>query len=187
MSLSGGRGSHSSGDRSLPPNGRKRKLSSQTSSSSRGNSSSNCSTSNASTSRHNPISESNSKQKQSVLKYSPSRKRSRRSSNSNFHPDQPGPSGVRNHCHTSREDLTDSDLDLDAARCEHLNGDMAHQPVNNKVSYGTNNFRIHKAAGGAGLNNHAKKPGQGKKLVIKNRKGTQFTCCLILLLYYVII
>ena len=34
-------------------------------------------------------------------------------------------------------------------------------------------LHVNSFAAKAGLNNHARKPGQGKKLVIKNRKGTK--------------
>lgn len=49
-----------------------------------------------------------------------------------------------------------------------------HQPgTNNRLSFGGNSFMVGKgtAAMAAGSNNHVKKPSQGKKIVIKNRKG----------------
>jgi hypothetical protein len=49
-----------------------------------------------------------------------------------------------------------------------------HQPgTNNRLSFGGNNFVVGKGAAAvpAGTNNHVKKPSQGKKIVIKNRKG----------------
>ena len=51
--------------------------------------------------------------------------------------------------------------------------DMAHMAghseTNNKLPF-SNSFAAHSSK--AGMNNHTRKPGQGKKLVIKNRKGT---------------
>ena len=52
----------------------------------------------------------------------------------------------------------------DTVNSELLDSDMAHTESNNKLPF-ANSFSAK-----ASLNNH-KKPGQGKKLVIKNRKG----------------
>ena len=48
-----------------------------------------------------------------------------------------------------------------------------HRPgTNNRLSFGGNNFVVGKGAAAiGGNNNHVKKPSQGKKIVIKNRKG----------------
>ena len=154
--------SRATGDRNFSPNGRKRKLSSQ-------NSSGQASKSQASTSRTN-----SKKERQSVLDFSPSTKRIRISSANSadtINSDQPGPSGVSKCIPRIEQSSSDSEED-DAV---YLNGDMAQQSTtgfNQTIS--TNNFKAHKAGGTVGLNNHAKKSGGGKKLVIKNRKSKLF-------------
>lgn len=162
MSVSRGRSlSRATGDRNFSPNGRKRKLSSQNSSGQ--------SSSQASTNRTN-----SKKERQSVLDFSPSTKRIRISSANSadkINSDQPGPSGVSKCIPQIEWSSSDSEED-DAV---YLNGDMAQQSTtgfNQTIS--TNNFKPHKAAGTVGLNNHAKKSGGGKKLVIKNRKSKLF-------------
>ena len=158
MSVSRGRSlSRSTGDRNFSPNGRKRKLSSQNS------------TGQASKSQTNSSRANSKKEKQSVLDFSPSTKRIRISQSfDTTNSDQPGPSGVSTYIPRIVHSSSDSEED----DVVYLNGDMAQQNTTGyNQTIGTNNFKAHKAAGTVGLNNHAKKSGGGKKLVIKNRKG----------------
>lgn len=163
MSFSAASGSHSSGDRNSPPNGRKRKLSSQASSSSHHNPSTVSNSSIASTSRTYP------ERSPSQSSLAPSVKRLKTSSTSNLC--SSSCSQELNHSQLTKEECVNL-THQDSTNCKYLNGsDMAHQPVNKLPCAGSNHFRIHKAAGGSTTNNHSKKPGQGKKIVIKNRKS----------------
>ena len=96
-------------------------------------------------------SSSSSTSKQSKLNFTPNHKRQRRSLNNSNH----SPPSLH-HPNSIVEDLS-----------------MAHHPgTNNRLSFGTNSFMAGKTAvSPGGTNNHVKKPTQGKKIVIKNRKG----------------
>ena len=127
------------GNHNLPPNGRKRKLSSRNS-----HTSSEASTSSGSLSS-----------RQNKLNFTPNHKRQRLSLNNSNH----SPPSLH---HTNLKEEEDREC-----------SEMAHQPgTNNKLSFGTNNFKV---AVASGTNNHVKKSSQGKKLVIKNRKGKHAT------------
>ncbi len=156
MSSRGRRSSRSSTDRNLTPNGRKRKLNSQTS------------LGQASTSQ------SKSKKRIKEPDFSPASKRPRLSSaQSSDSFNQPGPSGVRKYfpsVPSAKPPLSDSEEEGDK-RPIYLNGAMATQSPTGCLNNTSTSFRVHKAAGGTGLNNHTKKTGGGKKLVIKNRKS----------------
>lgn len=142
MSVSGS--SSFPGNCNLPPNGRKRKLSNRNS-----HNSSDPSTSSSSS--------STSSAKQSKLNFTPNHKRQRRSLNNSNH----SPPSLH-HPNSIVEDIECSE-----------DSDMAHHPgTNNRLSFGSNSFMAGKtAASPGGTNNHVKKPTQGKKIVIKNRKG----------------
>lgn len=128
------------GNHNLPPNGRKRKLSSRLSRSS----------SDPSSPSDTASSSSSTTSKQSKLNFTPNHKRQKISVNNSNH------SPPLHHTNSTEETLC---------------SDMAHQPgTNNRMSFNNNSFVVGKAAA-AGTNNHVKKPSQGKKLVIKNRKG----------------
>ena len=108
---------------------------------------------NSNSSSDQSSSSSSSSSKQSRLNFTPNHKRPRLSVNNSNH----SPPSL--HHSNSRE--------------FEENSDMAHQTgTNNRMSFGSNSFMSGKAAATAGTNNHVKKPTQGKKLVIKNRKGT---------------
>lgn len=137
-----------SGNHNIPPNGRKRKLSNRNSHSS------------SDSSRSSSSSPSSSSTKQTRLNFTPNHKRQKLTLNSNSNHSPPSL-----HHTNCREELENSEC-----------SDMAHQPgTNNRMSIGSNNFVAGKAAVAKGTNNHVKKPTQGKKLVIKNRKG-KTTC-----------
>ena len=108
---------------------------------------------NSCTSSEASTSSSSLSSRQSKLNFTPNHKRQRLSVNSSNH------SQLSLHHTNSKEKET---------------SEMAHQPgTNNRLSFGTNNFVASKVAVASGTNNHVKKPSQGKKLVIKNRKGKQ--------------
>ena len=124
------------------PNGRKRKLSNHNSHSS----------SDQSTSTGSPASSSTAKQ--SKLNFTPNHKRQRHSLNNSNH----SPPSLH-HPNSIEEDTPDLSM-------------AHHSGTNNRLSFGSNSFMAGKAAVSPGAtNNHVKKPTQGKKIVIKNRKG----------------
>ena len=143
MSVSG----NGSNNNNLPPNGRKRKLSSRRSQSSLSSSSSSSS--------------SGSSSKQSKLNFhTPPNPKRLKLSNSNSSPP------LLHHTNSFTEEEEFESLDRMAAQ--------HHQPgTNNRLSFGGNNFVVGKGAAAVspGTNNHVKKPSQGKKIIIKNRKG----------------
>ena len=151
MSLSGKKGS-SSGSRGSTSNGRKRKLSSRSHNS---NTLFNSST-------------SNKKTTQSLHRNSTPETKRRRSSALE------GPSSAFEGSSSLCFDLSSTSASPEDSRTHSptthargLDSDMAHMPVQGQSPFG-NNFKG--MVKGAGVNNH-KRPGQGKKLVIKNRKG----------------
>ncbi len=148
--------SRSSTNQNLTPNGRKRKLSSQTS-----------------VNKTSASQSSSRKTKRKDPDFSPSTKRRRisltQSVDSQPGPSQPGPSGVRKYFSSVQ---SDSEEESDEYPIYLHTNTMATTPspvghLNNK----TNSFKNHKTATGLGTNNHTKKPGGAKKLVIKNRKS----------------
>ena len=158
MSVNGS--SSLSGNHGFPPHGRKRTLSPQHSNSTEGSSNA---SSNRTPNHHN---NTQSDQKQTRLKFSPAEKRIRLT--------QPSQTTANNHCHllsSTSAAAFSSGLKSSPSSSfepeESLECGIIEMAQNNRVSL-SNNFAAVKAAG---LNNHTKKPGQGKKLVIKNRKG----------------
>lgn len=149
MSLSGKKDS-SSGSRGNPPNGRKRRLSSRNS-----NSLYNSSTNNTRT-----VSSHSRKDRDKVR----GTKRGRYSTSPLQHCEQPSTSASLSPSATdeclSTSSQSPSSLELES--------DMAHISVPSASGQSplSNNFK------GAGINNH-KRPGQGKKIIIKNRKGKE--------------
>ena len=154
MSLSGK--DTSSGSRGNPPNGRKRRLSSRSRNSNSHNSSSSSSRTISSYSLNN-------RGKEKANSSSPRTKKQRFSSVGSPSPPVTDSVSVDQCCSVSM-----SSLELDS--------DMAQIPFSNlsgQSPFG-NNFK------GGGVNNH-KRPGQGKKIVIKNRKGKHVYGCVELL------
>lgn len=145
--------SRSSINQNLTPNGRKRRLNSQTS------------LSKASTSQISSKKTSSKKHKDSD--FSPATKR-RRISLTQSSDSQPGPSGVRKYFQSVESD-SEEEEEEGGNRPIYLHGTMATPSPSRDLNNKTNSFRNHKTA--SGTNNHAKKPGSSKKLVIKNRKS----------------
>lgn len=113
---------------------------------------------NSHTSSEASTSSSSLSSQQNKLNFTPNHKRQRLSLNNSNH----SPPSLH---HTNSKEEEDRDC-----------SEMAHQPgTNNRLSFGTNNFMTSKVAVASGTNNHVKKPSQGKKLVIKNRKGKYAT------------
>ena len=82
-----------------------------------------------------------------------------------------------------RQRTSDSETSDSQLACCSGSVDMAELPVSPS---GTNNHRLslgNNLLGKGGVNNHAKKSGQGKKLVIKNRKGLRLRGCLLVYLF----
>lgn len=146
MSLSGK--DSSSGSRGNPPNGRKRRLSSRSRNSNSHNSSSSSSRTISSYSLNN-------RGKEKATSSSPRTKKQRLSSvGSPSHKSEFPDRVSADQCSS----VSTSSLELES--------DMAQIPfssMSGQSPFG-NNFK------GGGVNNH-KRPGQGKKIIIKNRKG----------------
>lgn len=125
MSLSGSKGSSSSGSRGNPPNGRKRKLSSR---------------SHSLGTLHNSTSSSTRTNSSNTVK-----------------------SGNRGKAHSSSPKTKKGRFVTEESSLSFHCDPMAFPSTSGASPFG-NNFK------GGGVNNH-KRPGQGKKIIIKNRKG----------------
>ncbi len=148
--------SRSSTNRNLTPNGRKRRLNSQTS------------LSKASTSQSSSKKTTSNKRSKEP-DFSPSTKRRRLSTQSSDC--QPGPSGARNYFPSVESYSEEEEEEPEGEKHPiYLHAAMATPSPGGHLNNKTNSFRNHKTGIGAGTNNHAKKTGGSKKLVIKNRK-----------------
>lgn len=151
MSLSGK--DTSSGSRGNPPNGRKRRLSSRSRNSNSHNSSSSSSRTISSYSLNN-------RGKEKANSSSPRTKKQRFSSaGSPSHKSEPPATDLVSADQCPSVSMSSLELESDMAQIPFSN-------VSGQSPFG-NNFK------GGGVNNH-KRPGQGKKIIIKNRKGKTF-------------